>query len=50
MGLIVKVLYCISWSYKGNFLQLKKYIEQNAPEVIINGGEFPPGAGKQFIA
>ena len=50
MGTSVRVLYCTSWSYKGNFLQLKKYIESKAPEVDISGGEFPPGPGRQLAA
>eukprot|EP00347_Sterkiella_histriomuscorum_P011547 403372038 len=35
---------------KGNFLQVKKYIEQSAPEVIVTGGEFPPGPTKTLLA
>lgn len=38
---LVKVLYCISWNYKNNFLSLKKYIDQNNPEVTVQGGEYP---------
>lgn len=50
MGTNVRVLYCTSWSYKGNFLNLKKYIEQVAPEVSVEGGEYPPGTGRQLAA
>ena len=46
MGTSVRVLYCTSWSYKGNFLNLKKYIETIAPEVSVEGGEYPPGTGR----
>lgn len=31
-------------------MQLKKYIESQAPEVDISGGEFPPGTGRQLAA
>ena len=50
MGTFVKILYCMSWSYKGNFLQVKKYIEQSNPEILVTGGEFPPGPGKALLA
>ena len=50
MGTSVRVLYCTSWSYKGNFLNLKKYIETIAPEVSVEGGEYPPGTGRQLAA
>ncbi len=46
----VKILYCTSWSYKGNFLQLKKYIETSAPEVDVTGGEYPVGTIKKVAA
>ena len=45
-GVEFKILYCISWSYKGNFLQLKKYIEEQDPEVTVTGGEYPVGETK----
>ena len=44
------MLYCISWNYKGNFINLKKYVEQEAPEVVITGGEYPAPFEKQVIS
>ena len=31
-------------------MQFKKYIEHFAPEILVQGGEFPPGKDKQLIA
>ena len=31
-------------------MNLKKYIEQVAPEVSVEGGEYPPGTGRQLAA
>ncbi len=31
-------------------MNLKKYIESIAPEVSVEGGEYPPGTGRQIAA
>ena len=31
-------------------MNLKKYIEHNAPQVTVTGGEYPPGDTKQLMA
>ena len=31
-------------------MNLKKYIETIAPEVSVEGGEYPPGTGRQLAA
>ena len=39
---IIEILYCISWSYKNNFQQVKDIIQNEYPDLDVIGGEYPP--------
>jgi len=50
LGGRVYIAYCTSWSYRGAFLQIKDSLQQNFPELEVNGGNYPTAASKAFAS
>jgi len=49
-GPVIKFMYCTSWGYKNAFDQYNSMIQQRHPEIVVEGGAYPPPPQKKFLA